>query len=620
MHLIQTKRQLPLGSTILGTTLSSDKTTLSSMTGNHVSNPLVMTLANLDAEVRTKSSYGSLTLLALLPIPKFVGVKKALHGVLENRVTHACLDVICGPLKAVAHEGMWISDFVGDIRYCYTPLVGYIADTPEAAALAGVAGKTSHLTTAFGPHFGDNYRHPPRTSDSILSSLTSLASNIDPWDLTAYTKEAKTVYRLNGVHRPFWRDWTLPNGVLLDPHHIFPIEILHHFHKRFWDHDMKWCIRAVGEDEINFRFSSIQPRSGTRHFSAVSNLKQVTGREHRGLQRYILGVIAGAVPLEFIICIRTLLDLHYLAQMQNIPSDALEQVEAALRTFHDYKKIILDSNYRVGKKNSPIKHFEIPKLEFLHSVVACIKWSGALPQWSADRTERSHIDLIKKPKSKTNGIEYNSQICRSLDRSEKLRLFDLATALSSLEPDTALNLDENWLSNLETVEPLGPPRVIPDFFHWHPPPEERSTPSPLRTFSTKTTAFHLNIKANVSKMSLCDFSSLFKIPNLPISIVDFLTHYLHDQRFRKIGGRQGSSDNPHIPFDNVKIWHSVLVQNLSSNNGLRVPQRLFAVPPSDAWPFGRYDTAIFREDIEGGPQIPGCGLNGWSCLDDCFHV
>ena len=607
--LIKTKRQLPLGSTVLGTTLSSDKTTLSAMTGGHVSHPLVMTLANLDAEVRMKSSFGSLTLLALLPIPKFIGVKKPLHGVLENRVTHACLDLICAPLKKVSREGTWMSDFVGDIRHCYTPLVGYIADTPKAMALTGVAGKTSHLTTAFGPHFGDDHCHPPRTSGDILSSLASLSSSINPWNLAAYTKEAKTVYRLNGVHRPFWRDWVLPTGILLDPHHMFPIEILHHFHKRFWDHDMKWCIRAVGETEIDFRFSVIQYRCGTRHFSAVSNLKQVTGREHRDLQRYILGVIAGAVPLEFIVCIRTLLDLHYLAQMPNVPTDALEEIEAALRTFHDYKKIILDSKYRVGKKNTPINHFEIPKLELLHSVVACIKWSGALSQWSADRTERSHIDLIKKPKSNTNGIEYNSQICRNLDRSEKLRLFDLATAICALEPDVGFDLDEDWASTLQTVERLGPPRATPDFFHWC-PPNDRSTPAPLRTFATNTTAFHLNVKPNVSKMSLDDFSILFNIPDLPTSICDFLEHYLRDQRFVKIGGRQGSSSDPRIPFDDVKAWYSVQIQNPSSNGGLRIPQRVFAAPPSDAWPLGRYDTAIFRENIEDGPQTPGRGLDG----------
>ena len=580
------------------------------MTGNHVSHPLVITLANLDVDVRMKSSFNSLTLLVLLPVPKFTGVKKALHRVLENRVTHACLDLICGPLKQVSHSGTWMSDFIGDLRWCYTPLVGYIADTPEAGALTGVAGKTSHITTATGSQFGDDHRHPPRTSSSILASLATLSSSIDPWNVAAYTQEAKTVHRLNGVHRPFWRDWVLPTGALLDPQHIFPIEILHHFHKRFWDHDMKWCIRAVGEDEIDLRFSVIQPRCGTRHFSlGVSSLKQVTGREHRDLQRYILGIIAGAVPDEFTICMRALLDLHYLAQMPHVPIDALEEIEAALKIFHDYKKIILDSGYRVGKKNSPINHFEIPKLELLHSVVAAIKWSGSLPQWSADRTERSHIDMIKKPKSRTNGIEYNSQICRSLDRSEKLRLFDLATAICALEPD-AMFEEQDWASALETVEHTGPPRAVSNLFRQLPPSNNPSPRFLLHTFSTSTTAFHFNLRPNASKVSLDDCSTTFDIPDLSTSINDFLAHYLHEPQTCNIGGRQGRSDDRRVPFDSVKMWHSVQVQNLNSSGGLRVPQRLFATPPSDSWPLGRYDVAIFREDVENGPQAPGRGFDG----------
>ena len=582
------------------------------MTGDHVSHPLVITLANLDAEVRMKSSFGSLTLLALLPIPKFIDVKKALRGVLENRVSHACLDLVCEPLKKASREGAWMSDFIGDIRRCYTPLVGYIADTPEATALTSVAGKTSHLTTAFGPQFGDDHRHPSRTSNNILSSLASLASSIDPWDLAAYTKEAKTVHRLNGVHRPFWRDWTLPTGALVDPQHIFPIEILHHFHKRFWDHDMKWSIRAVGEDEINFRFSILQPRCGARHFSAgVVDLKQVTGREHRDLQRYILGVIAGAAPDEFIVCIQALLDLHYLAQMPNIPTDALEEIEATLKIFHNHKNTILNSGYRVGKKKNPIDNFEIPKLELLHSVVTSIKWSGSLPQWSADHTERSHIDLIKKPKSNTNRIGYNSQICRSLDRSEKLRLFDLATAICALEPDSAFK-EEDWISTLDTVQHSGPPRAVPDLFHWRSPPNGPSTPSPPPTFSTNTTAFHLNSSPNAAKMPLDEVSVLFGIDDLSVAIKDFLAHYLREPQTRTVGSRQGGHDDRRVPFDEVKVWHSIQVQTRTSTGGLRVPQRLFAVPPSDAWPLGRYDTAIFREDIENGPLTPDRGFNGLS--------
>ena len=307
------------------------------MLGDRVAHPLLITLANLDSDIRAKSSYGALQLLALLPVPTFVGVPKPLCGVLENRVTHTCLDLICRPLKIVARSGTWISDYFGDVRHCYTPLVAYIADTPEATSLTGVSGKTSHLSTAFGPHFGDQFYHPPRTANQIITDLSTLKSRVDPWDLMSYVKESRESFRLNGVDLPFWRDWALPTGILPDPYRFFPIEILHHFHKCFWDHDLKWCIRALGEKEIDFRFSLLQPCGGFRHFSAgISKLKQVTGREHRNLQQYILGVIAGAAPDEFILAIRALLNLRYFAQLQRVDTTALNEITSALRTFHHY--------------------------------------------------------------------------------------------------------------------------------------------------------------------------------------------------------------------------------------------------------------------------------------------
>lgn len=594
------------------------------MSGDRAAHPLLITAANIDADIRMKASYNSLLLLALLPIPKFIGVQKTLHGVLENRLTHACLDLICEPLKKVARHGAWMSDHVGNVRYCYTPIVGYIADTPEAAALAGVSGNTSHLTHAFGLHFGDDFRHPPRTASDILLPLSTLSSSTDPWNLPLYAKEARTLHRLNGVDLPFWRDWTLPNGIPPSPHQLFPIEILHHFHKCFWDHDVKWCIRAVGEDEIDFRFALLQPRCGYRRFPAgISSLKQVTGREHRNIQRYILGMIAGAVPLEFIVCIRALLDIRYLAQMPRVTTDILDEIQTALRTFHQYKDIIINNQYRVGKGKKPILHFGIPKLELLQSVVLCIQWFGSLPQWSADSTEHSHRTFIKKPRLKTNGIEYHMQICRHLDREEKMLMFDLATTAHeslSTDPldDAILDIDDFALDIDE--QPIGrpaagcgcPKREIPNFFSVNTvAPPDPPTSSVPRTFATSTTGFHLRVRPNITRAEIDVVATDFHIPNLRVSIRDFLSHYLYDQETRRISGRQGLMDYRLLPFDEIRVWHSVQVQNYNSDGGLRPPQRLFASPPSDDWPSGRCDTMLFRESIDvGSPQRPGPGLKG----------
>jgi len=50
-----------------------------------------------------------------------------------------------------------LTDPCGFSQYCFTPLAGYIADTPDAVLLAGVSGKTSYLTMAIYKQFGDPY-------------------------------------------------------------------------------------------------------------------------------------------------------------------------------------------------------------------------------------------------------------------------------------------------------------------------------------------------------------------------------------------------------------------------------------------------------------------------------
>ena len=102
----------------------------------------------------------------------------------------------------------------------------------------------------------------------------------------------------------------------------------------FWDHDLRWCINVLGPAKIDYQFSLIQTAIGYRLFDeGVLNLKQVTGRDHRAAQRYIIAVIAGGIPPKFLAAIRSLLDFHYITQMPRFDHDALAKVEASLGAF-----------------------------------------------------------------------------------------------------------------------------------------------------------------------------------------------------------------------------------------------------------------------------------------------
>ncbi|KAG2050011.1 hypothetical protein BDR06DRAFT_892676 [Suillus hirtellus] len=306
-----------------------------------------------------------------------------------------------------AELGIMMSDPVGNIHHCFTPLAAYIVDTPEACMLACVRGKTSPFTLPSYLQFRDNFRHPACTRAITLEQLASV--DVDPNNLEAFFA-ACAEFRLNGVFTPFWKKWQFG-----DPAIFLTPEALHHWHKQFYDHDVQWCLVVLGAVEFDFRISILQPVTGYRHFSnSISKLKQVTGRVHRDIQHYIVGLIAGAAPRRFVVAIRALMDVRYLVQSPSPDDSVLASIDRSLAIFHDHKDVIMTLGARMGMKRV-IENWHIPKLELMQSITASMSQVGALIQWSADATEHAHVSEIKDPARCTNNNDYDPQICRHLD-------------------------------------------------------------------------------------------------------------------------------------------------------------------------------------------------------------
>jgi hypothetical protein len=603
------------------------------MTGNHVAHPLLISLANIAMDFRMKSSNHIFLLLALLPIPRFTHPNKSMHGTLENRLIHECLDVVLEPLKIAAKIGIMMSDPLGNSRHCFTPLAAYIVDTPESALLAGVAGKTSSVTMAMYKHFGDNFRHEPRTASRTLAQLQAIEAKVEPWDLESYVKEAKS-QRLCGVHRPFWADWSMS-----DPSVFLTPEPLHHWHKAFWDHDAKWCINAVGSGEIDFRFSVLQSHTGFRHFNeGISKLKQVTGREHRDIQRYIVPVIAGAVSKCFLIAIRALMDFCYLTQAPEIDDDICRHITEALKEFHSHKSAIIEARARCGKGRKVIDNWYIPKLEFLQSVVPSIQANGVAIQWSADITEHANITEIKDPARATNNQNYDSQICRNLDHADKCRRFDLTTAIrdagvdfrvndntagiadgeDEFEDTEALTTTSSLLARIDPVSPLtGSTRTKVDYFGLARKLEQgaiANTPFPYRTVaSTANVAFHLTRDPGFARMGIDDVAKKFQLPDLRAALSDYISRIGGSEGFVSlIGGRRVARDGCELPFEQLEIWSRVRLQGKSYHypHDILPPQTVNVLPPTNTLSHGCSDAVLVNLDPTA--NWPHSGLHGMS--------
>ncbi|KAJ7023961.1 hypothetical protein C8F04DRAFT_1303601 [Mycena alexandri] len=553
--------ELPDGATILGTVISSDKTQLSTMTGNRQAHPLLISLANIDMDFRMKASHHAFLLVALCPIPKFIEQNAEIRGVLDSRTFHAVLDFVLGPLKKVAEVGLMMSD----------PLV---------------------------------------------KQLHKLERSTDPWDLRSYVKKAKLL-RLNGVHRPFWQDWPLAEpSVFLTP------EILHHWFKFAYDHIVKWCIAALGPAEIDFRFSVLRPHTGMRHFKeGISKAKQVTGREHRDILRYLIAVIADAkhVSKAFVTALASIVDFFYHGQAPSIDDDVLDQMDGALANFHQHKSAILKAGVRKGKKG-PINNWYIPKLEFLQSVVPAIRANGVPLQWTADVTEHAHITEVKDPASNSNNQGYEAQICRHLDRRDKCDFFDLATSMESAGVDGGNDWDEELVDDPDLLdEQIGPVahpssgRKTVNYFALSASllaGKSPNAPTPLRTFTSVdgSTAFHLNRDHVGRRVTVEDTSTKFRLPDLKEALLAFIQRAPTNPLI--VGGRRPKLTDDQPAFTYLQVWHGVRIQTHSYHDAkqILVPETVNAEPPKGTWKFGRGDPVLVN--IDDHYHWPKSGLAG----------
>ncbi|KAG0703857.1 hypothetical protein DFH29DRAFT_981702 [Suillus ampliporus] len=457
------------------------------------------------------------------------------------------------------------------------------------------------------------------TKSTTLAQLDVVHSRADPHNLEAFFCEAQK-FRLNGIEKPFWSDWPLA-----EPSHFFTPESLHHLHKQFYDHDVQWITSTI------FRFSILQPTTGYRHFhGGISKLKQVTGRCHRDIQRSIIALSVDAMPPGIMISVCALMHFRYLVQSPRIDDNDLARISAALDEFHANKHAIITASIRRGKGNTAINNWHIPKLELMQNIVPSIRSSGVIGQWSADATEHAHITEVKDPARSTNNNNYDPQICRFLDRTDKCNRFDLATSLldhklsvEDLEvvqeehedEDTYIDVDTDIVpvdSPSKTQQP-GQPRPVTDYFTiakmlQH--KEAESKPVPLRSFIVGHTALHLTYDPSIRNISVDETAIMFNLPDLHPALADFLHREVTSgHRVHAIGGPRRAGPDAELPFDKLQVWFKICLQETDFHDvrNIRPAQTLNCAPPSGLWTSGHYDTVIIQTNAE--QSWPTSGLS-----------
>jgi hypothetical protein len=324
------------------------------------------------------------------------------------------------------------------------------------------------------------------------------------------------------------------------------------------------------------------------------------------------------------------MDFCYLAQAPEITEDGCCKIELALKEFHDHKDAITLAGAWQGKKNIT-KNWDIPKLEFLQSVVPNICDNGVTIQWSADTMEHAHITEIKNPSDSSNNQQYESQICCYLAWANKCHQFDLATAVrkghidfcdwksdksnhhdddndSDVEdpkqPIEAIMSTASLLSNITPVSPLaGITQSNADYFQLAAALQHGSyprAPQPFQTFLAGKIAICLAHEPSFNQMSVEQTAEMFDLLDLHSALDDYLAQAGTNQR--TAGGQWMANHDSLLPINlkALEVWTKVWLQNCGYflPHNVLPAQTVNASPPStsNGWQAGRSDAVLVNTD------------------------
>jgi hypothetical protein len=424
---VSVKETLPLGTTLTGAILATDKTHLTNFSGDKVMYPAYISIGNIYSETRRKLNNHAFMVFAYLPVTKFPNTDftsiyksktagKKMPSILAKRLFHRCMSVVLTPFRD--RTPRQVIDAEGYTRSIVTVIIAYISDHEEQTMLAGVRNFQCPNCKAGFDELDHASTCPPRTSESILHDIACARRrdpDVDTWGFALNAFDLG----LCGVEHPWWMDLGIDIG------RVICQDALHGLHKAFRDHDLKWIQTTIGTDELDRRFRAQPHRTGIRSFpKGISHISQWSGKEDRDVQRIILGAIAGAenASPSVVNAVRSRLDFMYLAQLPQHTDTTLQLMRSRLTEYNKARLVFIRNGARCGK-NGVIEHMKIPKAHANSHFEEGIKDTGAVDNYSTETPETYHIASCKEPWKESNRKDFMIQVIRRLTRHAAIHMY-----------------------------------------------------------------------------------------------------------------------------------------------------------------------------------------------------
>ncbi|KAF9245384.1 hypothetical protein BU15DRAFT_85684 [Melanogaster broomeanus] len=438
------------GSAFVPIILGSDKTMVSVATGQNDYYPLYLSIGNVRNNV-CRAHRNAVVLVGFLAIAKTT--KKysndARFRTFKKQLFHSSLSKILETLR----PGMTIPEIImcadGHYRKVVYRLGPYIADYEEQVVLAGIVRNWCGWYVLMYAH----------TYHFRCIGF--------PWDLDGEygnrTRELREALIEEIDFGTLWDEWGIIGDIVLftshfprsDIHALLAPDLLHQLIKgTFKDHLVDWVGYYLEEtygatrakeilDDIDRRIAAAPSFSGLRRFAEGRGFSQWTGDDSKALMKVYINAIEGYVPEEMVCTFRAFLEFCFIARHDIVTDDTLEDLEDALKRFHECREIFISTNVR--------SNFALPWQHAMKHYPELICLFGAPNGLCSSITESKHIEAVKRPYRHSSKFNALKQVLLTNQRMDKLAasLVDFTARGMLKEPSALTHL--RYFEKLNTI-------------------------------------------------------------------------------------------------------------------------------------------------------------------------
>ncbi|KAG9127155.1 hypothetical protein FRC07_000413 [Ceratobasidium sp. 392] len=407
--------------TLVPLLVMTDETKLSKMSGGQKAHPVYLASANTGKRTRQKSKKRVVALLGYLLIDHFEDINNNNERQwMKADLVHWAMEAMLAPLKEVFEDGvkMWCAD--DWLRRVFPIVAAYLADWPEQNLMSCTSEGSCPICKTKQAGRGDQAKPgKPRNRNETLKVISNYFIWKNKKELT--DKGLKTVW-------PWWAK--LPDVNLAT---CFTPDLLHQLYQGIFKTHMVWWLQyLVGVTELDQQFASTTKAAELTHFlKGISHVKQWTGHESKEMLKQILPLVVGDLEPGEAELMASEIDFIFMAHLASLTETNLQEMEAALETFHQLKDVMV----RKGFNELSTRFDRIPKdPEHLH--IECAKepwrtlnkmymdkwlnWLASGGRETEDDNDRDNpLAIVDDYKSKTKGAAEMTKLVGGGDDEDK---------------------------------------------------------------------------------------------------------------------------------------------------------------------------------------------------------